>query len=51
MLVQYLSIRREEEKYRTLQNLLTVYCPTTPAILFLPNGLSVNEIIDKMHYR
>ncbi|EKX35832.1 hypothetical protein GUITHDRAFT_117980 [Guillardia theta CCMP2712] len=46
----YLSIRREEEKYRTLQNLLTAYCPTTPAILFLPNGLSVNEIIDKMHY-
>jgi len=46
----FLSIRREEEKYRTLQNLLTVYCPTSPAILFLPNGLSVNEIIQKMHH-
>jgi hypothetical protein len=47
---QFVSVRREEDKYAMLQYLLTAVCPTQPALLFLSDQLSVRDMVQKMRY-
>ncbi|KAJ1485464.1 hypothetical protein T484DRAFT_1793309, partial [Baffinella frigidus] len=46
----FLTFKRETEKYGLLQYMLVNVCPNKPALLFLPDGHSVNELVAKMQY-